>query len=101
MRVITRGATTLAGESSIHHDSRPLHLIFRDYFQPFLFSRSCVVVAYCNRACAVKMYKALSVRSQRCTKKKNNKKIMLRCMVIGTCAVQFSHCIHLYRNTQH
>ena len=30
------------------------------------------------------MYKALSVRCQRCTKK-----ITLRCMVIGTCAVQF------------
>ena len=46
------------------------------------------------------MYKALSVRCQRCTKKKK-KKIMLRCMVIGTCAVQFLHYIDLYRNTQH
>ena len=43
------------------------------------------------------MYKALSVGSQRCTKKK----ITLRCMVIGTCAVQFLHEIPLYRNTQH
>ena len=60
-----------------------------------------VVVAYCNRACAVQMYKALSVRCQRCTKKKKNKKkITLRCMVIGTCAVQFLHYISLYRSTQ-
>ena len=34
------------------------------------------------------MYKALSVRCQRCTKK-NKKKIMLRCIVIGACAVHF------------
>ena len=34
-------------------------------------------------------------------KKKNKKKITLRCMVIGTCAVQFLHYIPLYRNTQH
>ena len=44
------------------------------------------------------MYKALSVRCQRCTKKK---KITLRCMVIGTCAVQFLRYFPLYRNTQH
>ena len=50
---------------------------------------------------AVQMYKALSVRCQRCTKKKKNKKnITLRCMVIGTFAVQFLHYIPLYRNTQ-
>ena len=30
-------------------DYRPSHLIFREYFRPFWFSRSCVVVAYCNR----------------------------------------------------
>ena len=48
------------------------------------------------------MYKALSVWCQRCTKKKKNKnKITLRCIVIGTCAVQFLHYIPLYRNTQH
>ena len=47
------------------------------------------------------MYKALSVRCQRCTKKKNKKKITLRCMVTGTCAVQFLHYIPLYRITQH
>ena len=48
------------------------------------------------------MYKALSVRCERCTKKKTNKKnITLRCMVIGTRAVQFLHYIPLYRNTQH
>ena len=34
------------------------------------------------------MYKALSVRCQ-------------RCMVIGACAVRFLHYIPLYRNTQH
>ena len=76
-------------------DYRPSHLTFRKYFWPFWFSRSCVVAAYCNRACTVQMYKALSVRFQRCTKKKNKKKIMLRCMVIGTCAVQFLHYIPL------
>ena len=27
---------------------RPSHLTFREYFRPFWFSRSCVVVAYCN-----------------------------------------------------
>ena len=43
------------------------------------------------------MYKALSVRCQRCTKKK----ITLRCMVIGTYAVQFLRYIPLYRNTKH
>ena len=59
-------------------------LKFRDYFQPFWFSRSCVVVAYCNRACAVQMYKALSVRCQRYTKKKKDKKtIVLLCIVIN------------------
>ena len=48
------------------------------------------------------MYKALSVRCQRFTKKKKNKKnIMLRCMAIGACAVQFLHYIRLYRKTQH
>ena len=48
------------------------------------------------------MYKALSVRCQRCTKKKKNKeKIMLSCIIIGACAVQFLHCVPLYRNTQH
>ena len=52
-------------------------------------------------ACAVQMYKALSVRCQRCTKKKQKKKITLRCMVIGTCAVQFLHYIPLYHNTLH
>ena len=57
----------------------------------------CVVVAYYNRACAVQMYKALSVRCF--TKKK--KKITLRCVVIGTCAVQFLHYIPLFRNTQY
>ena len=48
------------------------------------------------------MYKALLVRCQRCTKKKkrNKKKIMLRCIVIGACAVQFLHYVPLYRNTQ-
>ena len=62
------------------------------YDWTFWFSRSCLVVAYCNRACAVQMYKALSVRCQRCTKKKKNKKkITLRCM----------YYIPLYRNTQH
>ena len=30
-------------------DYRPSHLTFREYFRPFWFSRSCVVVAYCNR----------------------------------------------------
>ena len=30
-------------------DHRPSHLTFREYFQPFWFSRSCVVVGYCNR----------------------------------------------------
>ena len=83
-------------------DYRPSHLTFREYFRPFLFSRSCVVEAYCNGACAVQMYKALSVRCQRCMKqKKNKKKIMLRCMVIGACAVQFLHYIRLYSNTKH
>ena len=43
----------------------------------------------------VQMYKALSVRCKRCTKKKNKKKIVLRCMAIGTCAVQFLHFIPL------
>ena len=80
-------------------DYRPSHLTFREYFRPFWFSRSCVVVVYCNRACAVQMYKALSVRCQRCTTKK--KKITLRCIVIGACAVQFLHYVPLYRNTQH
>ena len=47
------------------------------------------------------MYKGLSVRCQRCTKKKKNKKITLRCIVIGARAVQFLHYIPLYRNTQH
>ena len=47
------------------------------------------------------MYKALSVRCQRCTKKKKNKKITHRCMVTGTCAVKCLHYIPLYRNTQH
>ena len=48
------------------------------------------------------MYKALSVRCQRCTKKKKNeKKIMLCCIVIGACAVQFLHYVTLYRNIQH
>ena len=48
------------------------------------------------------MYKALLVWCQRCTKKKKTKKkITLRCMVIGTRAVQFLHYIPLYRNTQH
>ena len=30
-------------------DYRPSHLTFREYFRPFWFSRSCVVVAYCYR----------------------------------------------------
>ena len=30
-------------------DYRPSHLKFREYFRPFWFSRSCVVVAYRNR----------------------------------------------------
>ena len=30
-------------------DYRPSHLKFREYFRPFWFSRSCVVVACCNR----------------------------------------------------
>ena len=30
-------------------DYRPPHLTFREYFRPLWFSRSCVVVAYCNR----------------------------------------------------
>ena len=30
-----------------------------------------------------------------------NKKIMLRCIVIGACAVQFLHYVPLYRNTQY
>ena len=30
-------------------DYRPSHLTFRKYFRPIWFSRSCVVVAYCNR----------------------------------------------------
>ena len=30
-------------------DYHPSHLTFREYFQPFWFYRSCVVVAYCNR----------------------------------------------------
>ena len=48
------------------------------------------------------MYKALSIRCQRCTKKKKNKKkIVLRFMAIGAFAVQFLHYIPLYRNTQH
>ena len=43
-----------------------------------------------------------TVRSQRCTKKKKNtKKILLRCIVIGACAVQFLHYVPLYHNTQH
>ena len=54
-------------KSRNYRDYRPSHLIFREYFRPFWFSRSCVVAAYCNRACAVQMYKALSVRCQRCT----------------------------------
>ena len=29
-------------------DYRPSHLTFREYFRPFWFSRSCVIVAYCN-----------------------------------------------------
>ena len=29
-------------------DYRPSHLTFREYFRPFWFSRSCVVLAYCN-----------------------------------------------------
>ena len=50
----------------------PLHLI-----RPFWFSRSCVVVAFCNRR------SLLSLQWQRSTKKKKNKKkITLRCMVI-------------------
>ena len=57
-------------------DYRLSHLTFREYFRPFWFSRSC----------AVQIYKALSARCQRCTKKK---KIMLRCIVISACAVQF------------
>ena len=62
------------------------------------FSILCSIsVWYCNRACAVQMYKALLVRCQRCTKKK----ITLRYTVIGTCAVQFLHYLPLYRNTQH
>ena len=41
--------------------------------------------------------------SRPCTKKKNKKKkkVMLRCIVIGTCAVKFLHYVSLYRNTQH
>ena len=79
-------------------DYRPSHLTFREYFRPFWFSRSRVVVACFNRACAVQMHKALSVRCQGCAKNKN---IMLRCIVIGACAVQFLHYVPLYRNTQH
>ena len=30
-------------------DYRPSHLTFREYFRPFWFYRSCVIVAYCNR----------------------------------------------------
>ena len=30
-------------------DYRPSHLTFREYFRPFWFSRSYVVVAYCNK----------------------------------------------------
>ena len=30
-------------------DYRPSHLTFREYFRPLWFSRSCVVVVYCNR----------------------------------------------------
>ena len=53
-------------------------------------------------ACVVQMYKALSVRCQRCAKKKKNKKkITLRCIVIGACAVQFSRDIPLYCKIKH
>ena len=31
-----------------YRDYRPSNLIFREYFRLFWFSRSCVVVAYCN-----------------------------------------------------
>ena len=44
---------------------------------------------------------SMSVRCQRCTEKKKNKKIRLRCIVIGACAVQILHYIPLYRHTQH
>ena len=81
-------------------DYRPSHLTFRGYFRPFWFSRSYVVVAYCNRRIRSSNVPALSVRCERCTKNKK-KKITLRCIVIGTCAVQFLHYIPLYRNTQH
>ena len=55
---------------------------------------------YLDLAWAVQMYKALSVRCQRCTKK-NKKKITLRCFVISACAVPFLHYVPLYRNTQY
>ena len=110
MRVIIRRATMLAGDRSqgaispasilsefrirVFMRTLECNLVFimilvhcTWYFATssghFDFLDLCVVVAYCNRACAVQMYKALSVRCQCCTKKKKNKKkITLRCMVI-------------------
>ena len=128
MRVITQRATMLAGErsrgaispGSILSESRKnlncmhwhiFHFMWLRRIYEFLCVHSNPIWKGRNcrdyrpsiiDACAVQMYKALSVRCQRCTKKKkNNKKITLRCIVIGACAVQFLHYVPLYRNTQH
>ena len=72
-------------------DYRPSHLTFRKYFRPFWISRFCVVVAYCNRRMRSSNVQGfVGTRCQRCTKKKKNKKkITLRCIVIGAWLVQF------------
>ena len=87
-----------------YRDYRPSHLIFREYFRPFWFSRSCVVVAYCNRrihSSNVQGFVSTVPTLYETKKKKNRKKIMLRSIAIGACAVQFLHYVPLYRNPQH
>ena len=73
-----------------YRDYRPSHLKFREYFWPFWFSRSCVVVAYCNRrmrSSNVQVF-VIFVMFKLMFKKCSKKKIMFRCIVIGECAVQ-------------
>ena len=85
-------------------DYRPSHLKFREYSRPFWFSRSWVVVAYCNRRMRSSNVQGfVSTVPTLCEEEEEEeeKKIMLRCIVIGACAVQFLHNVALYRNTQH
>ena len=76
-------------------DYCPFHLTFREYLRPFWFSRSCVVVAYCNRRMRSSNVQGFASMVPTLYKEEEG------CIVIGARAVQFLHYVPLYRNTQH